>query len=183
MRSRNMTPRPPVDDVENQFLADSKNRREFGAGNNPRAIQTSDFHHLSFRELVLAMKLSFWMKDAAPIHHVAHVLLVSSNIQMRRVATQWIVALVTALKSIWNTPISVLPRKPVSDLSHSRSAAALRVRRESSISPGCFFPEPGPAFVRLAFLNLFPEPLLRWGFGYHNCGEHNSMKVGRQCAA
>jgi len=119
------------------------------------SIQAADFLHGTFSQFgawVCRTLQSGQFVCRSGYYRIAKILGIGAHIQMCRIAARSIVAAVTDEHAVWNWTINEL-------ISHSvRLSTLIMGDREDPISKICVG-HPGPAFIRRADRDVFPETL------------------------
>lgn len=106
--------------------------------------------------------------------HVLHVIGVGTNVQMIRIATRPIVAMMTAFQTGWNRTLGILPRQSVGKFwswPESIFIPSFWFRCEPPVSFVGPFTNPKPTIIFTLNKNFFPKSFFRWSFSnWHGWG-------------
>lgn len=112
LTSGNVFPDPPRNDGFDSRFGQAENVLKLTSC-RPISIKLSHRPNFLIGHFVSWGKFPMGMPCAPLVNHVLHVVQMSPEKKVVRVATRWIVAFVKYLKSIWNRAVVLNPHRPV----------------------------------------------------------------------
>ena len=150
-----MAPAFAADDRAYMRLANAELCGEFVLVGFADAISLSDGKHVNCRQFGAAVAFTLaW--QASLVDAVAHVVRACSEKQVARIITGAIVASMEHVKFVWNLAVRQQPGHTMRRL--------YAVEPEVSVSEPAQKPNPRPALIGTASVDLGPEALRNWPF-------------------